>query len=180
MCDLDGCLGDFHRHFVSYVNKNMKTKFKPQDLQHWNLGYLEPEEVYAQHGNFVTEGQYKSIPLRLNANKHLQMIAQRREVIICTAREPRLEEDTKYWLEKHGIGNYELIHSNDKIAICKERGIEEIIEDNVPTLTKAHEAGIKCYAVYNSHNKHDLNDDQNSDNPKFIVVRGLDEVLKYL
>lgn len=180
LIDVDGVIADFHRHFVKYVNKSLGTKFRPQDLQGWTLGHVDPKEVYELHESYVREGQYGEIPTYFNAPQHVREIAQRRDILICTARKPDLQTITKAWLSYHGLNQFELLHSDKKIDVCKERDIGEIIEDNIETLDLAHAAKIIPYAVERTHNKSRILDDQLSEKPKYIVVRGLDEVIKYL
>jgi uncharacterized HAD superfamily protein len=58
-------------------------------------------------------------------------IAERHEIYYITARNPKHEAITREWMAKHGFSadKDHLIFNRDKAEVCKELGIQVMVED---------------------------------------------------
>lgn len=88
------------------------------------------------------------------------MYAHGVRVHFATIRHPRLGPDTEHFLRECGL-RFESFHCDlklDKVALCKELGIETMLDDQPETLEAAHAAGIAPLALRHPYNDQTLRD----------------------
>jgi uncharacterized HAD superfamily protein len=134
--------------------------------------------------DFINSGGYASLDPYPGAAELLNKLKETHEVYIVTARNSfpgydnimalagKIQNDTKDWLDKHGLHYDVLEYHHDKEVYCKNNGIEVLIEDKDGTVEKAADLGIKCYLINHSWNS------STKDHANIIKVDSLKEVME--
>ena len=175
MIDVDDVLNDWHGHFLSYVGLVTGKNYAVKDMPRWSLPDMTDVEAKAIHQDYIKAGYYREVPIRIEARQALKDISNYRNILLCTARELTLHEDTKYWMRRNGLQKYHVTFEKDKVTLCKNRNITEIVDDHVDTVTKAADAGLTVYGVVRPYNIDVINS-----NKKIIPVTGLDGILAHI
>lgn len=98
-----------------------------------------------------TQTHHISEPIT-GATEALKALSTRYKIILITARDPKIREDTEEWLQKHFSGMYDDLHviGNFKVVdkpktkgeICKQIGASWLIDDNPEHCMTAMAHGI--------------------------------------
>ena len=142
--DIDEVISEFVRPYLEYHNKKFKTHFVFENISKhlfWeNLG-LKQEEILSFFRDFKTNHiKIKNLPFLPNAKRTIKIISKDNSIFIITSRHQEIIDETKQFLKKHfSKMNFTLIHSGDiygkgkksKADICKEKGIDILIEDSL-------------------------------------------------
>ena len=95
------------------------------------MNYSEAvEELTSRHSN-------RKDPAKDSTKETLNLLnnpEQDYDIILVTARGADLRDLTAEWLAKHQIPYDELIHSDQKADVCKQKGIELFIDDRLKNL----------------------------------------------
>jgi len=174
MIDIDGVISQWHEHFTEFVNKTHGTNYHLTEILEKDMTPKDWENYHKWHKEYIDAKSYLSIPLLKFAKEGLLKISEKRNILICTAREERIMPYTLEWFESHGLKHLPVLNKADKIAVCKERNIQEIVEDNVKTLKKAVNENLIAFGVKRPYNE------QKISNTQIIAVSHLLEVWGYL
>lgn len=174
MVDIDGVISMWHEHFTEFVNKTHNKSYHLTEILEKDMSQTDWDNYHKWHKEYIEENNYLSLPLLEFAKEGLLKISEKRNILICTAREKRIMPYTLEWFESHGFGHLPVLNEKDKVAVCKQRGITEIIEDNVKTLQKSVSEGLRAFGVKRPYNE------QKISNTQIITVNNLLEVVGYL
>lgn len=165
--DIDGTLGDYHRHFVSFVETyfNMNLPYSWNGMGEWedHLGlskheYREAKLAYRQGG------QKRSMPLVQNALAGMEAIEQTSVELWLTTTRPwnrldSVDPDTREWLRRNSIPYDHLLYDDSKYERLAEIvGVERVIAVVDDLLDECHNAekmfgpyvAIQCSNKFNT------------------------------
>lgn len=115
----------------------------------------------------MVEDQSHISPFK-QAREVLQELALKFQLVVVTARKAEWETATLYWLDLHFPRTFTDIYfagrrteKQTKGDLCKELGVEWLIDDNVTHAQSALECGIKVilFGEYGWHKETDIHDD---------------------
>jgi len=180
--DLDGVLCSFITSFVAWLNNNLNTDIKEEDIKsyYWyedKNNKITKEEFFREFDRFGIEGHgYRNLELLPYAKKTLRRINDAgHKIHYITSRPAYALQDTIDYFEEHKFPQRENLHfvEGPKSKFNKKLNVDVFIDDS-PTIlediTTNTRATIYCMDyLYNRH----LNDSLGY----YTRVSGLDEFL---
>lgn len=158
--DIDDVIADSTEAFRKRVNEHTGANLQPHHYkvqgEYW--GYYE--RVWAEHGIELNQDEMDAemiidqsrISLLPGAGFAISELSKKHKVVIVTARDPRWEEATRKWLQKH-FGKdaprlyfseaHRKFSSQTKGQICKDLGASWLIDDNVNHCQTAQDEGVQ-------------------------------------
>ena len=179
LIDIDGVVADFHSSFVRYINQKTGKNLDIEVFRNgWSFPGVDFSLVVGLYERFRTEGHYEHIEPITDAPENIREIAQHRSIVFANSRNPDLEQQTRNWLNEHNFGNYQILQlrSEEKVATCKEFGIEELVDDNLSIIKRSANAGLKTFGVLRPYNRMMLIRKRDG----VIPIIGLDMIVNYL
>jgi uncharacterized HAD superfamily protein len=170
LLDIDGVLANFVASFFKYLNENygcnLNVKKEPNEyeMSKWNTG-LTDKELSDASFNWIINNGFLQLSAYPGAGKFAQELAKKYDVYLVTARigdwderfskevKDLIKEDTRKWLEVHGIPADNLFFVHKKADFCKKYGINILVEDKASTVIDAVKNGIVCFLVDRAWNK---------------------------
>jgi len=154
--DIDGTLGDYHRHFLQFAENYFGLVMpKPEKInpglplwQHMKISqrdYRDCKLAYRQGG------LKRWMPAYLGAGALTQAIQREgAEVWICTTRPylrlDNIDPDTRHWLRRNDIEYDAVLFGEDKYPeLVRQVGVDRIVavvDDLKEQIAMAHEIGI--------------------------------------
>jgi phosphoglycolate phosphatase-like HAD superfamily hydrolase len=158
--DLDGTLADYHGHFIDFSSEFFQRppeNIAPYDgvgkFRHWWCAAFRAsnDEWAAVKLAYRQGAQKRSQPVIESIVDHHEYFASLArmgcEVWITTTRPylslDRVDKDTRFWLDYHGIDYYGLLYDDDKYQVLKERvgdGRVIAVVDDLPEMYDAAES----------------------------------------
>lgn len=152
--DIDEVLYPFVDSLIEYLDAHHHAKMKVDDFtvysfkDIWRGGPVEADELFEQYKQYAG---LEIMPIK-GAAKALHELSEKYEVIVLTARDISNFPKTHAWLEHHFPSIFKDVHllgnSNDsqkwtpKEEVCIKLGVSWMIDDNLDTILKVHEAGV--------------------------------------
>lgn len=133
--DFDGTIADTNRVKARWVHEHMGQDIDPARCDRTSCVPLIGVEAYETMSAVVYERAWtlRTPPVQ-GALEALRGLARRCEVHIVTARPPRRAEFARQWLEAHGVMDCiaAIVSAADreKAAVCRERGMVALIDDD--------------------------------------------------
>ncbi len=158
--DIDDVLAQGTESLRLEVNRRLGVNLEPKHYavpgEYW--GYYEA--VWQQHGlqgrismeelNPQMIKDQSHVPSFTEAYPVLARLKQDYDLVVVTARIPAFEEATHRWLKLHFADMFQGIyfaghhnHAKNKGELCKELGVDWLIDDNIDHAHSALEKGIK-------------------------------------
>lgn len=148
--DLDDVVADSGVAMIEMHNKKHGTHFKKNDFR----GYffeetwgITREERNKEVDEFFATDQLKKISPMAGSLKAIEMLKTLgHELYIVTGRGDKDVEQTELWIEGHFPRVFADVHyatSRKKSEICKEVGVEVLIDDNPDIALDCANAGIR-------------------------------------
>jgi hypothetical protein len=167
-CDIDGTLGDYHTHFVNFAQQYLGRKLPSVENYQSNrrfaeyLGISLPEYRTIKLA-YRQGGLKRSMPIFLGSQSLLSTIQEAGCELWLTTTRPYLrldgiDPDTRFWLERHGIGYAGLLYDEDKYARLAEnidrRRVVLVIDDLTEQVAAAsayfgHDRVVLCANRHN-------------------------------
>jgi hypothetical protein len=152
--DIDGTLGDYHTHLIDFMQAYLGVDDSPW-LEKYGFGYdgsIKMSEwanrIYGiDHKTYEQiklayrqGGQKRSMPLYKGVQHVTQQLRSLGVELWLTTTRPYLrldgvDPDTRFWLDRHGIGYDGLLYDQDKYRVLAERiSVERVIAvlDDLP------------------------------------------------
>ena len=155
--DADDVIADTVPVFIDWLNKEYNTNFSHEEMnnQDYDLDYLkiDKETWSTVLDKFHDSEDYKKIKPIKGAKEALIKLKEKYELVIVTARPETLIIKTKEFMNKHFLKIFSKIYhttsrkenkSLKKSEICKELGINTIIEDSYENGLDCAQSGIKA------------------------------------
>lgn len=151
--DLDEVTVDFLNNLLIFYNKKTGRSLSKKDFHSYNFWEVwggTREEAIQIVEEFHSSDNFENISPIDSSIHSIADLAKKHEILIITSRPVVWKEKTKSWVKKHLTNiSLEIIHSGDfheqgktKAAICKEKEINLIIEDNGKYALECAESGI--------------------------------------
>ncbi|MFZ5817868.1 MAG: 5' nucleotidase, NT5C type [Bacillota bacterium] len=155
--DLDGVLVDSIPRWIEVLNREAGTRYGPDDLPDT---YGTPEQAFHSDRNevemLILPGPVAGGPESVRA-----IHAAGHELVVITARHPRLRGLTQAWLEYHGVAVHRLhfLEGASKAPTAVAEGVDVMVEDAPHNALALAEAGVPVLlfdAPYNQAVSHPL------------------------
>ncbi|MEK6886570.1 MAG: hypothetical protein AABW88_01940 [Nanoarchaeota archaeon] len=155
--DIDEVLSPFVPAMLKWHNQAYNRADKPTDFnsyifeEHWGI---TREECIKRIKLFTsTPDFHQNIKPFEECFDVLNYLKQEHELYVLTSRQKELTDETKRWINKHFSSTFKDIYfsnelnpeniSNTKGYLCREKGIELMIDDNYKFAIDCAERGIK-------------------------------------
>lgn len=165
--DIDDSLTQTSIRIIEWHNAAYGTTLTYEDVttqQFSELFKITKEETTRRVNEWFATGAILTLEPMLGVPETLPQIASMYDVYFVTARLPNRATATKAWLSKYLTGVEEKIHyafnpyrgsgGKTKLEICKELGIELLIEDSEAFAVECAEAGITVLLLNHPWNRH--------------------------
>ena len=141
--DLDEVLADFMPQLLKYYNGKYKTNFRREQVKEynfWNLWHCTKEQAIDEVYQFFRSSYANEIQPVIGAKEAVPKLNKNNELFVITSRANDSAEETFRWINKYFSGVFSDIYitnqwnnlykrTKKKSDICKELGIELIVED---------------------------------------------------
>ncbi len=155
--DLDGVVVDSIGKWIEVMNRGLGTNYRPGDLPDT---HSTPERA-AYCNRHEVEMLIAPGPMAGAAEALAALRAKGHELIVITARSPRLRGLTEAWLDSYGmqVDRLHFLEGAGKIPVARAEGVDLIVEDTPRNALALAEAGIPVLlfaAPYNREVRHPL------------------------
>ena len=166
--DFDDVLIDFMSHVVYYHNATYNTSLTRDDHfsfdlhEVWNMS---KEEAEKRLDAFTKSDHHKDILPVEGAQESLKRLFEKYELIIITARDKNVSDESFHLIKKHFGDIFSSVHfiydngvkQTTKGLLAKNLGIDFFIDDSITNVIHTHEAGITTFLFDTPWNR-DFND----------------------
>lgn len=149
--DLDDVLADMMPVLLTYHNDVYGTTLTKDDIwsyRFWDVLQVSQEEAIKRVFDFERSSRMLTILPLPGAVQAVETLGDNHELSIITARDSEFAESTKHWLARHFPDVFSGIHfanhysststPRSKGDICKEIGIEVMIDDSFSNVVSCH------------------------------------------
>lgn len=164
--DVDGTLGEYHRHFLGFAEQWLGRQIigQPYDGQQTMAQFMgvSKERYRKIKLAYRQSGLKRAMPVIPGAAELTRTLRQhaKAQVWICTTRPylrvPGVEEDTRVWLRRHGIQYDDLLMGEHKYSeLAKHVGAPNVVAilDDLPELVqRARGVGLLPVLLRRPHN----------------------------
>lgn len=185
--DFDDVVADSMGVVIDLQNKKYGTSYKREDATSFNLENIwggTKEEWQAKLDEFLSAKHHNSLNPMAGVIPAMDALKKMgHELYIVTGRSESYAVNTDPWIEKHFPDTFKGVHyanhlldtseRRTKASICKENGIEVIIEDHMRTATECAVAGIRALLLDQPWNQGELQ-------PGVERVRSWEEIVEKL
>jgi uncharacterized HAD superfamily protein len=151
--DIDSTLHHYWDQFAAAAKRRFGVEL-PYEEQLWHIDRLRPEQIRACVAETHADEQILGAEPYPGAVETVRAWHEAGHYIHVTShRHDGSREATATWLERIGLPYDDLHVSSDKIARCKEIGIELLIDDSPVNLLAAVDAGIAAATILHPWNR---------------------------
>jgi uncharacterized protein len=151
--DIDSTLHHYWDQFEAAAKRRFGVEL-PYEDQLWNIDRLRPEQVRACVAETHSDEQILAAEPYPGAVETVRAWKEAGHFIHITShRDTAAHHATERWLEAIGLPYDELYCSWDKVARCREIGIELLIDDSPVNLEAAVEAGLRAATLAHPWNR---------------------------
>jgi uncharacterized HAD superfamily protein len=151
--DIDSTLHHYWDQFADAARRRFGIEL-PYDIQGWQIDRLRPEQVQACVDDTHRDDRILAAEPYPEAVETVRAWHETGHFIHITShRRVDAHGATATWLERIGLPYDELYCSDDKIARCREIGIDLLIDDSPVNLLAAVEAGIAAATLRHPWNR---------------------------
>lgn len=151
--DIDSTLHPYWAQFEAAAKRRFGVEL-PYEEQLWHIDRLRPEQFKACIAETHSDEQIlaaKPYPGAVETVRAWK--AAGHFVLVASHRHAQAHGATERWLEQIGLAYDELSCTDDKIAHCREIGIELLIDDSPVNLEAAVDAGIRAATLAHPWNR---------------------------
>ena len=151
--DIDSTLHHYWDQFEAAAKRRFGVEL-PYEDQLWHIDRLRPEQVKACVAETHSEEQILAAEPYPGAVEAIRAWKEAGHFIHITShRDTAAHHATERWLEAIGLPYDELYCSFDKVARCREIGIDLLIDDSPVNLEGAVDAGIRAATLSHPWNR---------------------------
>lgn len=184
--DIDDVVVNTASSFLEFYNSKHGTSFVFENIKTYDLDKvvgISPEEARKELDEFFHSECFQKVDLMENAKETIDILAEHFEIVFITSRPLKYKEGTKDHLGYHfGNLDFEIFHSTgsdyeesgSKGEICKDYGVDVMIEDNTKYAKDCAEKGVEVILFDKPWNK-DKEEEEN-----IIKFEGWKDILKEL
>jgi uncharacterized protein len=152
--DIDSTLHHYWNQLESAAKRRFGVELPYAEQQVWKIDRLRPEQVRACVDETHTDEQILRAEPYPGAVETVRAWHEAGHFIHVTShRRMEAHGATERWLERIGLPYDELYCSMDKVARCREIGIELLIDDSPENLLAAIDAGIAAATLEHPWNR---------------------------
>jgi len=152
--DIDSTLHHYWDQLSAIAKRRFGVELPYEEQVTWDITQLRPEQVYVCVEETHREASVLAAEPYPGAVEAIRRWHEAGHFIHVTShRTTDAHAATERWLEKIGLRYDELYCSWDKVARCREIGIDVLIDDSPVTLLKAGEAGITPATILHPWNR---------------------------
>ena len=151
--DIDSTLHHYWDQFEAAAKRRFGVEL-PYEDQLWHIDRLRPEQVRACVAETHSDEQILAAEPYPGAVETVRAWKEAGHFIHITShRDTAAHHATERWLEAIGLPYDELYCSWDKVARCREIGIELLIDDSPVNLEAAVDAGLRAATLAHPWNR---------------------------
>ena len=151
--DIDSTLHHYWDQFEAAAKRRFGVEL-PYEDQLWHIDRLRPEQVKACVTETHSEEQILAAEPYAGAVETVRAWKEEGHFIHITShRDTAAHRATERWLDAIGLPYDELYCSWDKVARCREIGIELLIDDSPVNLEAAVDAGLRAATLAHPWNR---------------------------
>jgi uncharacterized protein len=151
--DIDSTLHHYWDQFEAAAKRRFGVEL-PYEDQLWNIDRLRPEQIRACVAETHSDEQILAAEPYPGAVETIRAWKEAGHFIHITShRDTAAYHATERWLQAIGLPFDELYCSWDKVARCREIGIELLIDDSPVNLEAAVEAGLRAATLAHPWNR---------------------------
>jgi len=165
--DVDDVLADFNNHFAQFINTHFGYSVSSQEF--FSFRYEESlgcttKKAYEMVDTFFASPDFAEIAPLIGAVEGVEELKKHHELIVITARQERIAQETLDFLTRHfGVFYSEVVFTGQsrepesrktKAQACKERGVDYLIEDHFDYAKQCADLGIKVLMIDVPWNQH--------------------------
>ncbi|MFP4119302.1 MAG: 5' nucleotidase, NT5C type [Candidatus Woesearchaeota archaeon] len=172
--DVDEVIARFLEQFMNFQEARYNRRLAPEDCHSYlfrDLFDMTEEEEIKQIMEFYDSPFFKDIKPIPEARETLERLKhQGHSLYVITARQHRIEKETKSWIDTHFPGLFEdVVITNEasfdedhvkKVDVCKELDAQVIIEDSLSNAIDAANANIRAVLIDKPWNQNEDEDPQ--------------------
>lgn len=169
--DIDDVLADHVESFVEFSNKFHGTNLKPEDYdERWDeIWRVDNEEIERRAKKFHVPENVAAFAVKKESIVALKKLSGHFDLFIVTARKEHLIDITRAWINQYFPNTFKGMHfvpiwepgnTITKADICKQIGVDYLIDDLASHCNGAAEVGIKAilFGNYSWNRNKRLND----------------------
>jgi uncharacterized protein len=166
--DMDEVIANQMQKLCEFYNLKKGKLYSEKDFHTynwWEVWGISREEAENIDKEFKNSELFNKIEPVEGAIDTITLLSKTNKLFIITSRPEKITEKTKEWVLRYLGGNIDIIHSGDfwgkkksKLEICRELGVELMIEDHIKYSKECAENGVKVILIDKPWNK-DLNHD---------------------
>lgn len=156
--DVDDVLALNAQAFVDFSNQRWGTNLSVNDYSdHWvDLWKVNEHEGKRRVDEYLGSGSFSEYLSVAGAHNILKRLKKDHKLVVLTARQKSLSQETNAWLQKHFSDVFDEIHfagvwdkplaeavKLDKTEVAKQIGADYLVEDQLKYALPAAKAGIK-------------------------------------
>lgn len=152
--DIDSTLHQYWDQLSDAAHRRFGIALPYEEQVTWTITLLRPEQVRACVEETHSEERVLAAePYPGAVEAVAAWHAAGHFIHITSHRTTESQQATRRWLERIGLPYDELYCSYDKVARCREIGIDVLIDDSPVTLERALEAGITAATLLHPWNR---------------------------
>jgi uncharacterized protein len=152
--DIDSTLHHYWDQLAAIAKRRFGVELPYDEQITWKITRLRPEQVHVCVAETHREASVLAAEPYPGAVEAIRGWHEAGHFIHVTShRTTEAHDATERWLEQIGLPYDELYCSFDKVARCREIGIEVLIDDSPVTLMEAGEAGITPATILHPWNR---------------------------
>jgi uncharacterized HAD superfamily protein len=153
--DIDEVMFPMVPDLISYLDREHSVRLSQADFIKYNLEEIwkgDPAEALELFESYKNQVGIEVAPIK-GAAEALHKLSLKYDVIVMTARDIKVEDITRSWLnhhfpelfkEVHLLGNRkDSVSYRNKAEVCKELGVFCLIDDSLKHVIETNAAGIK-------------------------------------
>lgn len=160
-CDIDGTLGDFHGHFISFIQTYLQREPRlrvaygggdPGTFRQWVMASwkITDDDWHDIKLAYRQGGMKRSMPLFTDARGFTDRLRLAGIEVWLTTTRPYLrldniDPDTRFWLDLHGVKYDHLIYNEDKYRVLREQVQTERVIAVVDDLPEQYDSVVEVY-----------------------------------
>jgi 5'(3')-deoxyribonucleotidase len=155
--DNDDTLLDFNEAVRLFHNANYDTNYQSIDVKEFALEKVwgcDFDEAFRRISEFWQTEYFNNMQPVSGAFEAVNVLKEKYDLFVLTARPEEVAIETKLAIKKHFPDLFTDVHfapafgagqRKTKVEVCKELGIEVIIDDGIHNLELCAKEGIKCF-----------------------------------
>lgn len=184
--DIDDVVVKTASGFLDFYNSKYGTSFAFEDIKTYDLDKavgISLEEAREELDEFFDSEEFHKMELMESVKQSIEVLAKHFKIVFLTSRPIKYKESTENHLGYHfGNLDFEIIHStgssyedtSSKGEICKNYGIDVMIEDNPDYAKDCSDKGVKVVLFDKPWNK------EKEENEYLVRVNGWKDILDEL